>query len=341
MAKQTKQTLFQYLNCTDLEVKWQNILDSFHHLDGGAILIDHTVEVDKVTLNFTGDIDIEIPIGGGGGSTVTTEEITVVAPNGNLGGYNHADVIPIGTDLIDILTKILRDGDPMTFNAPTGTVQSTVAASLLYEIGQQLTMNLTTTFNQNDGGAQTAAQLRLDTNTNINDGNNYNLTITSATKVIDALIDYAAGSGTKTNAVGEVFNNDIDAGQIDTANLSYAGQFPYFYGKSATKPTANQALINGSTKAVNGAFLKSANGTLNIDFAATGEFVWFAIPNTAPNKSTYYKTALDTGALSLIFEDGEVVADIDSPNSLWSDEDYTFYISKVAGNHNTNMEIRN
>lgn len=340
MAKQTKNTLFGYLNCPELEVKWQNILDSFHHLDDGSILINHTVAADKITLHFNGDLDIEIPIGGGGGSTVTTEEITVVAPNGNLGGYNHGDVIPVGTDLIDILTKILRDGDPMSFTLPTGTVQSTVAASLLYEIGQVLTMNLSTTFNQNDGGAKTSEQLRLDTNTNIANGTGYQLTITSVTKVIDALINYAAGSGTKTNAVGEVFTNDIDAGAIDTANLSYAGQLPYFYGKSATKPTANQALIDAGTKAVNGAFIKSANGTVTINFGATGEFVWVAIPNTAPTKNTYYKTALDTGALSLIFEDAEIV-EVDSPTALWSNEDYTFYISKVAGNHNTNMEIRN
>tara|TARA_B110000211_G_scaffold107680_1_gene124912 strand:+ start:838 stop:1986 length:1149 start_codon:yes stop_codon:yes gene_type:complete len=278
---------------------------------------------------------------GGGVSAVTTEEFTIVAPSGNIGGYNDGDVVAVGTAHIDILEKILRDGEPMSFTMPTGSVNSTKAQSYLYEIGEVLTMNIGHSFNQNDAGAFLSVQYRKG-GVVIANPVSYNVTIGSATQVVDALINYEAGSGTLVNAVGEVFTNDILAGSIDTSNLNYAGQFPFFYGKSATKPTANQSLIDAGTKAVNGSLIKSANGTLTINFNASGEFVWFAIPNTAPNKSTYYKTALDTGALTNLF-DVPVRVGVNSPETtpLWNNEEYDFYIAKGIGNHTINIEIRN
>ena len=81
---------------------------------------------------------------------------------------------------------------------------------------------------------------------------------------------------------------------------------------------------------------------MTINFNASGEFVWFAIPNTAPNKSTYYKTALDTGALTNLF-DVPVRVGVNSPETtpLWNNEEYDFYIAKGIGNHTINIEIRN
>jgi hypothetical protein len=327
------------------EIHFHSMLDSFRHKDDKVAAIDVEGLTDILTgkaevVNLIAHINDAAAHSGGGGSIVTTEEITIVAPAGKLGGYDHGDVIPVGTEFIDIIIKILSDGEPMSFSNPTGAVNSTKAASGLYEIGEVLTMNIGHGFNQNDAGALQSVQYRKDGSA-IADPVNYEITIGSALQVVDALINYAAGSGTKVNAVGEIFTNDIGAGTIDTSNLSYAGQLPFFYGKAATKPTAGQTLLNAGTKAVTGSLIKSANGTLAINFNAVGEFIWFAIPNTAPNKTTYYKTALDTGSIDLIFEDEEVVSTINSPNGLWLNEAYTFYIAKGVGTHNTNIELRN
>jgi hypothetical protein len=287
------------------------------------------------------------PIGVGGGNSLTIEDITVIAPSGNIGGYDHGEIVTAPTNHNIMWKKLLQDGAELDFVLPTGSVTSDVPASLFYEIGTVLIMDIGYTYNQNDAGLMTSIQVREDINSILEDnGLGHSLTITSVKKSIDALMQYATGSGTKTNQAGEVFNNDIVAGSIDTSNLEYQGELPFFYGKSAVKPIAGQTLINGGTKAVNGVLIQSANGTLNIDFAANGDFVWFAIPNTSPNKTTYYKTALDTGGLGLIFEAAQVVSNIESPTivqaaPMWANESYTFYISKVSGTHNTNMQIIN
>lgn len=278
--------------------------------------------------------------GGSGGSSTISEDFTVVLPNNANIGYNNNDIVTQGTSLEDVIKKILRVGEDLTFTMPTGSVNSTKPASLLYEIGQILTMNIGHSFNQNDAGALQSVVFRKDGNT-IADPLNYQLTISQTSQSLDALINYAAGSGTKVNAIGEVFENDIDAGSIDTSNLNYAGQYPFFYGKASSKPTANQSLIDSGTKAVNGSLLKSANGTITINFNADGEFIWFAVPQNAPSKTTYYKTALDTGSIDLIFEDEEIVLDLYSPSGNWIEVDYKFYISKGVGLHNTNIELRN
>jgi len=277
--------------------------------------------------------------GGVGGSTKISEDFTVVLPSGANIGYESGDVITKDTELELVVKKILRVGNELSFTLPTGNITTSKPGSLLYEIGQNLKIDINHSFNQNDAGSFESVQYRKN-GVGVN-GVNYGFEISPIAQIFDALINYAAGSGTKVNEIGEIFENDIDAGSIDTANLSFGGQLPFFYGKSATKPTANQSLIDAGTKAVNGSLIKSANGTLAINFNAVGEFIWFAIPNTAPNKTTYYKTALDTGSIDLIFEDEEVVSTINSPNGLWLNEAYTFYIAKGVGTHNTNIELRN
>lgn len=129
MAKQTKATLFQYLNCPELAVKWQNILDSFHHLDGGEILMSHTIAADKITLNFSGGKTIEIPIGGG--SQFTPDMISRILAFFYQPATQTISVAPtsfekgVATNLVftwnvikkdDTLTSATLDGNNVTAN---------------------------------------------------------------------------------------------------------------------------------------------------------------------------------------------------------------------------------
>jgi len=163
-------------------------------------------------------------------------------------------------------------------------------------------------------------------------------------------INIAASIGTMTWVVNESYATGTDAYYDSEGNsasnlnssrvsgsvsksLSRNVIYPFFYGKSSSSPSANQSLIDGGTKVVS-----SSNGTLNINFNGTGQYVWFAIHKDVTAKSRYYKTALDTGAIDLIFK---TPVRTSITTSLWSNQEYDFYISKVAGNHNTNMQILN
>lgn len=66
MSKQSRSILLAYNKCLELAIKFQNILDSFHHLDDGDVLVDSEVTAEKVTLTFSGNKVIEIPVAAGG-----------------------------------------------------------------------------------------------------------------------------------------------------------------------------------------------------------------------------------------------------------------------------------
>lgn len=66
MSKQSRNILFSYLKCDDLAQKWQNVLDSFHHLDDGVIIknINESEKIitlsDGSTISYAHDLDLSL-----------------------------------------------------------------------------------------------------------------------------------------------------------------------------------------------------------------------------------------------------------------------------------------
>lgn len=269
------------------------------------------------------------------GSSSTTSEIIVNTQNEFLGGYKDEEVIPIGTNHNQIIEKILRYGETMTFDLPTLTFNTNFSPNSSYEVGQTLSLVLSHFFNQNDSGGIDSITYKKDNSVITN---SLDLVISEVFQNFLVSISYLEGTETKINSIGQVFPNTITNGVLNSSVSSFKGIYPTFFGKSSSIPVANQTFINSATKSINGDLLNSSNGSFSFNPNAVGQYIYFAIPVSSGLKSTYYKTSLDTGALSNIFH-SPVTITIDSPDSLWSSQDYLFYISKAIGTHNTNIQI--
>lgn len=282
------------------------------------------------------------------GADTEAPAINVVLDSGkSLGKYVNGDTIPAALTIQDQLRDIAQEAIPPTFTLPTGSVSSSITASLLYEIGQILTMNLSTGFTQNDGGTLDSQNIEKDdvSIATASPLNNYALTISGTTQKIDATLNYLAGSGTKNDSLGNPVPNPIVAGAIDTNDLNYRGIYPVFFFTSDTDPTIDQALVNGSTKLVSGAFQVSSTGTITINFAtgATPKFLVFGFPATSANKTSWFVNALNNGAIggaANLFGDPTNI-NINSPESRWSNVGYEFYKTNFATIINENMQLRN
>ncbi len=125
---------------------------------------------------------------------------------------------------------------------------------------------------------------------------------------------------------------------INSANFVVSALYPIFYGKSAVKPTANQALINAATKSV-----VASTGTVNITFAASGEFIFFAIPAISASKTKWFVTELNQGSIGSISDlfGAETILEIDSPTVMWEGVEYKIYISNYATTTAGAMQLRN
>lgn len=121
-----------------------------------------------------------------------------------------------------------------------------------------------------------------------------------------------------------------------TRDFSVSSLYPYFYGKSNTTPIVNQSLIDGGTKVV-----ANSTGTLTINFNASEEFIWFAIPESSTSKTKWFVTELNQGNIgggSNLFS-SETFLEVNTV--LWNDINYKVYVSNYATTINTNMQLRN
>lgn len=311
---------------------------------GYAENIDYTYQDGETAICV---IDFYIKSAGGNGD-LTAPSFQVYGTS--LGKYNAGDTVPgfptIQEQVRDLGQKITQP----VFTNPTGSISSNMSASLLYEIGETLVMNLTTAFTANDGGNLSAISIELD-DTEIATAsplNSYNLPITGVTKKIDATLDYLAGTGTKdTTPPTTPVPNPIGAGSIDTNDLNYSGIHPVFIFISDTDPTIDQTLVGLATKLMSGNLQTQSTGTIIVNFATGGtpKYLVFGYPATSTTKTSWFVNALNNGLIgggSNLFGDA-ITLNIDSPDipSRWSTVPYKFHKTNFATILNDNIELRN
>ncbi len=123
------------------------------------------------------------------------------------------------------------------------------------------------------------------------------------------------------------------------------GIYPWFYGtvSSATRPTANQALIDSgnSNKQVT-----QSTGTISVgNYNAIGQWIWFAIPDTSAAKTVWEgsNSPSNTGAIGGVVSAGENlfpdpdIVSIESPDYStinWTGVNYKIYISNYETSTN-------
>jgi len=163
--------------------------------------------------------------------------------------------------------------------------------------------------------------------------------------------NYGAGSAKQDNKgtfdVRTPTVRSLNAPQAASNNFNTSPRtiisiFPYFYGTSATLPTAVSVAAqiqagSGSTKV-----LSAANGTLSIPYneGLPGTFIWFAYFSTYTTKTRWYVTELDLSDIDGSFITTAVIQAVNSPDSYWSGINFKIHWSVYVTVQDT-IEFRN
>ena len=158
-------------------------------------------------------------------------------------------------------------------------------------------------------------------------------------------VNHDAGTGDYFDNKGNIGTN-LDASRVsgtatDSASSpTVTGVYPWFYLKSSSPITASDmasAIAAGTATKV----VASSTGTLSVPYNVSAQYLAVAYPASSTTKTVYYVTALDNGAITVVFE-AVATQNVNSPDSYWSAQSYKIHVSKSAlTNSNPTIELRN
>jgi hypothetical protein len=139
-----------------------------------------------------------------------------------------------------------------------------------------------------------------------------------------------------TNAPQDSSNN------FATSVVTYTGIYPFFYGVSSTLPNASSISSAIQANSAN-KVLSSASGTINITFAASSEYLWFAHFSNYTDKTVWFVDALNSGGIggSGNLFGSPIIQSVTSPSSYWSSINFDIYISNYQTTTTGVMQLRN
>jgi len=270
--------------------------------------------------------------------TQTTSQIT---SDLEVGAILAQQIIPIGTNLQEFATLLLKKTFNPTITGPSFSLTNNV--SIPREIGSSAPFNLVFNFNRGNilgassGGiwypnnsqgsrAGTATSWTIDGVTQSGAGGN----VLSVSPVLvpggnpfNATVTYGAGIQ-PLNSIGGNFDSPLAGGTSPTQSTTITGIYPYFWYKSSSPITAANMqtfIANGTATKV----LSSSTGTITIDFDATGQYLAFAYPSSSTTKTAWEVTTLNAGTIPGGLFGGPTVLACNSPTSLWSNVSYKIH----------------
>lgn len=148
-----------------------------------------------------------------------------------------------------------------------------------------------------------------------------NYVVQLGNNLFSAQVSYTQGTQPKDSA-GNNFGAALAEGNSNTVTVAIQGILPYFFGKTSSLPTVNQALIDSGTKAV-----ALSNGNITVNFNATSEYLWFAIPETSTSKTVWYVNALNNGSIGSPSDLFGAFTALSVDSAIWTDQNYKVYVS--------------
>lgn len=203
--------------------------------------------------------------GGGVSGGESLESFTLV--DTTLGKYNSGDIIPAHASNNERWKDLGRKRTLPIFYLPIANITASTLPNNSLEVGTTLTNILfTATLTQNDGGAATNFKILKDNVEILNDVNENTITetieLSTVPIVFKANINYAEGTISKNDSLGEEVANTIVAGNDDSSTLSYRAYRAVFYGNTITK--------NSNSSDVRLNLMKRLENTGNIFILNTG-----------------------------------------------------------------------
>lgn len=182
------------------------------------------------------------------------EGLPVVLPSGKtFGKYVHGDTIPGNLSLLQVISQAINEYSPAQFAPAVAVLTGSPSSSQVWEVGTTISINLTSTFTQNDAGGLTNYRIKKNGVT-ILDSEEENtifepsLKLSLAGTTYVAEISHLAGEGEKYNSLGEYEPNNIAAGDAVSNSLIYKGYMPIFEGSVATAAADSAQIIASLNK---------------------------------------------------------------------------------------------
>lgn len=269
----------------------------------------------------------------------TAKEITVKGQT--IGSYTDGSVIPKGTTLTEVLTKMAAKQIPPTYKAPTSTLSP---ANQAVETGTSVTPTIKSVFTKNDAGDVTSYKVtrtlsgsptEIKTGAAVED-------VTDAAQIVPDganlkyTVEIGYGDGpVKDDNLGNPYpSTAIKAGTL-SKSMTYTGQRKRFHSVgTGAIPELTSDAIRGMTGVLN----PTAGQTFDISLAVGSKNVVIAIPTGRSIKQIMYVETNDTGMLPNFATQTVKVADArGGSNGLM---DYTVYTYEMAGAAQAVMTFR-
>lgn len=279
--------------------------------------------------------------------------------------------------IIQALDTILFPDVFPTYTIPTITLSANQSGTK--EIGQTISQVMTATGTENDAGSVTLIEIKRGSTSIAStssptgtittaiasqfgyaDPNNPNyyytqgytdsFVVVSGTTSWTGSINYNAGlkklnnkgvTDSRAFSVRSTAAAQSAATGFASAAASVTGIYPWFWGKSATQPTAASIAANIAAGSAN-KVLAASTGTIIATFNASSEYVWVAHPAASATKTVWYNTALNNGSIGAgQFILAPATQNVNSPNGYWSALSFKIYISSGATDTSGAIEFRN
>jgi hypothetical protein len=261
-------------------------------------------------------------------------------------------------NIVQVLDDILFP----TILASVGSAKSITlgvsGASGVLEIGSSIARTLTATFTRGtilDGnGSVNANPLVGDatgytfTGTGISSTSQAGNTLAFTTAIVSGSNNWAvtaahaAGSGSYFDNKG-VSGTNLAASRVagtatDTTSApTITGVHPFYHFRSSS-PISAAAMVAAIENGTATKIIVDSTGTLTMPYAPSAQFLAIAYPSTSTTKTRYFVTALDNGAITVVFQP---VTTLSVTTALWT-QSYKIHTSSGAlTNSAANIELRN
>lgn len=333
----------------------------FQYLNGlsGAIQTQLDGKQDDITVTSNVGLDLST------GSTLTTIYNSTISDSVNSVAVGGATAQPASfwksKTLVQVLDTILFPTILASIKTAKSVNLTISGSSGTLEVGQTISRTLTATFDRGaiyngDGTTNAnplvgAASLYTFTGTGISStaqaGNTLAISnvIANGSNNWAVTVNHDAGTGDYFDNKGNIGTN-LDASRVSGTTTDSAssptvtGVYPWFYLKSSSPITASDmasAIAAGTATKV----VASSTGTLSVPYNVSAQYLAVAYPAASTTKTVYYVTALDNGAITVVFE-AVATQNVNSPDSYWSAQSYKIHVSKSAlTNSNPTIELRN
>ena len=167
----------------------------------------------------------------------------------------------------------------------------------------------------------------------------------------DAGLVKKRSDGNDDERASKVRNNPIAGPQaadtnFESSDVTVTGYYPWYWGVSTTSLTTAQiaTIINSGTEGTDyHKTVGNAANTINVNFSATGKYLWFAIYKEYSDKTKYSPTWQSGAPILTIGTGGSLwksatTQSIISPNSYWT-KDYKVYVSNYATTTAGSMDL--